>query len=80
MSDAMRAVGDDEPVMIAWKAHKETPDFANSKKWAAFPEHLDGSLWALFSAGFSAGQSTTRPRAQPKCLMRRCLMLCVYRS
>lgn len=50
----MRALQEDHPLMIAWKKHQESDDFANSKKWAAYPEHLQGSLWALFMAGWKA--------------------------
>lgn len=51
---------EDHPLMIAWKAHQETDEFTNSKKWAAHPEHLQGSLWALFMAGFFAGVAQGR--------------------
>lgn len=44
----------DHPLMIAWSAYRATPDFANTKRWAAHPEHVDGSLWAAFVAGFNA--------------------------
>lgn len=68
-----RQVGDDEPLMIAWKAFQATEEFANAKRWAqqlqvtvAYgPEvqvqhpHLEGSLWAMFMNGFLAGQRTT---------------------
>jgi len=55
MSEIMSAVPEDHPLMRAWKAHQATADFANSKHWATVPEHLQGSLWALFMAGFNAG-------------------------
>lgn len=45
----------DHPLMKAWEAYKATPDFGNSKQWAAHPEHLLGSLWAVFNAGWNAG-------------------------
>ncbi len=51
MSDAMRAVGDNEPVMTDWKQYKESPEYANTRKWAQLAHHVDGSLWAAFSAG-----------------------------
>ena len=44
----------DHPLMVAWTTHQATGDFANSKYWAAYPEHLQGSLWALFMAGWMA--------------------------
>lgn len=55
MSDVMSAVPEDHPLMRAWKVHQATADFTNSKRWAVFPEHLQGSFWALFAAGFHAG-------------------------
>lgn len=51
----MTPVPDDHPLQIAWKAYRETEDFDNAEKWAASPEHLIGSLWAMFAAGFNAG-------------------------
>jgi hypothetical protein len=47
--------------MKAWKAYAETDDFANSKKWAAQPQHVDGSLWAAFLQGWL--QATERAAA-----------------
>lgn len=44
----------DHPLMVAWQAHQATGDFANGKHWAAHPEHLQGSLWALFMEGWMA--------------------------
>jgi hypothetical protein len=51
---AMTVVPDNDPLMRAWNEFKQTEEFANAKKWASHPEHLDGSLWALFDAGFRA--------------------------
>jgi hypothetical protein len=42
----------DHPLMKAWKAYQQTAEFANTKKWAAHPEHVDGSLWAAFMQGW----------------------------
>lgn len=62
MDDA-RPVRDDEPVMIAWKAYQATPEFVNTMKWARTLRlegrelsnpYLDGSVWAVFVAGFLA--------------------------
>ena len=47
----------DHPLMRAWNAHKVTPEYANSKSWAQHAEHVEGSLWALFMAGWTAAQS-----------------------
>jgi hypothetical protein len=56
---ASTPVPKDHPLMKAWEAHKATEDFSNSRKWALHEEHLDGSLWALFSAGWQAAQPDT---------------------
>jgi hypothetical protein len=53
MSDLMRVCKPTEPVMVAWKEYQGTGDFANSKKWAIHTEHVQGSIWAAFSAGFA---------------------------
>lgn len=54
MGQPMTKCPDDHPLMIAWEAYQRTDDFENAKKWATFPEHLQGSLWGLFMAGFNA--------------------------
>jgi hypothetical protein len=43
-----------DPLMIAWAQFQATDDFQNAQRWAAHPEHLQGSLWAVFMAGFKA--------------------------
>lgn len=58
--NAERMVGQDEPLMIAWNAYKATEDYANSRKWAEYKEHLDGSLWAVFCAGYAARDEEIR--------------------
>lgn len=40
--------------MVAWEAYKATEEYANTKQWAAYPEHVDGSLWAAFDRGYAA--------------------------
>jgi hypothetical protein len=49
---AMRACVPNEPVMVAWSEYKKSEDYANSKKWAAWPARIDSSLWAAFAEGF----------------------------
>jgi hypothetical protein len=70
MSDVMQALPKDSPIMKAWDEYVASPEFANSKRWAeaitvvakddqqvvAHP-HLEGSLWAAFTAGIRAGQT-----------------------
>jgi hypothetical protein len=46
----------DHPLMRAWNAHKATPEYANSVSWAQHAEHVEGSMWALFMAGWTAAQ------------------------
>ena len=41
-----------DPLMKTWEAFKQSPAYVNAKTWAADPNHLEGSLWALYSAGF----------------------------
>lgn len=52
MSNAMTALPKDHPLIRAWEAYKATDEYANTRKWAAHDEHVDGSLWASFMAGF----------------------------
>ena len=42
------------PLMHAWEAYKEFGEFKNTRRWAVDRDHVDGSLWAAFSAGFRA--------------------------
>lgn len=50
-------VSADHPMLIAWEQYKQTSDYANTKKWAAHDEHVDGSLWASFVQGYNAALS-----------------------
>jgi hypothetical protein len=50
----MAQVPDKHPLKQAWDAYQNTDDFANTKKWARDPEHLQGSLWAIFLMGWTA--------------------------
>ena len=54
MSDVMQAVQKDAPVMVAWNNYKSCDEFKNTRKWALHEEHVEGSLWAAFYAGFFA--------------------------
>lgn len=58
--NAERMVGQDEPLMIAWNAYKATEEYANSRQWAEYKAHLDGSLWAAFCAGYAARDDELR--------------------
>jgi len=48
-----QAVPATAPVMIAWEAYKQSPAYANSRKWAQREDAVDGSMWAAFSTGFN---------------------------
>lgn len=49
----------DSPLMKAWQAYKQTPEYANTRKWALDERHVDGSLWAAFSEGFRLASAPT---------------------
>lgn len=51
------AVSADDPRMIAWAQYKHSNEYENSKRWAVFPQHVEGSMWAAFIAGFEAAQA-----------------------
>lgn len=52
---AQMPVPKDHPLMLEWNAYKLTESYANTRRWAGLPEHVDGSLWAAFEAGFKSG-------------------------
>lgn len=52
----MQVVPGDDPLRVAWDKYKASDRYKTTKKWAAQEEHLEGSLWAVFSAGFSAAE------------------------
>jgi len=54
MSDAMRPVPDNDPGKMAWEEWKQTDDYANTRKWALHPTHVDGSLWHAYWSGYQA--------------------------
>lgn len=51
------------PALLAWEEHKRTEEYENSKRWALTPEHVEGSLWALFYAGWNAARAEARSDA-----------------
>jgi hypothetical protein len=62
------ALPEDDLRIKAFDSYKQTEDYANAKKWASFPEHVDGSLWAAFIAGYQALYkeiTTARKEAKP---------------
>lgn len=59
----MAPVPKDDPLMIAWEAYTATDKYANTKRWAIHPEHVEGSLWAAFMEGFKAALPTGGERS-----------------
>lgn len=51
---AMSEMSMTHPLRAAWEQYKQTAEYQNTRKWAAHPEHLDGSLWGVWMAGFQA--------------------------
>lgn len=47
----------DAPLIVIWEKFKTTPEFENARKWALHSEHLNGSLWSVFAAGWLARES-----------------------
>lgn len=60
---AMTPCPSDDPRMIAWTAYKATEEFSSTRKWAGYPQHVEGSLWAAFIEGFAAAASAARAAA-----------------
>lgn len=79
MSD-MTPVPKNHPLMIAWEAHKATPEYENSLKWAMtlsledrgsgvqaiMHPHTEGSMWACFLAGWQAKGGAPSSVPQPQ--------------
>jgi cation transport regulator ChaB len=42
------------PLRAAWEQYKQTDEYKNTRKWAAHPEHLEGSMWGVWLAAFNA--------------------------
>jgi len=63
-SRVMRQLPEDDPLMIAWKEYKQLPRYGTTRKWALHEKHVDGSLWAAFSAGYIAARQP--PESQRK--------------
>ena len=58
--DLMTDVPSTDPMMVAWESYRASANYANTRKWATKDRHVDGSLWAAFCEGWSAGRSETR--------------------
>ena len=55
-TEAMGEVPLSDPMRAAWERYKLTDMYANSRKWAAHEEHVDGSMWAAFVEGYRTAQ------------------------
>jgi len=62
MSDLMAPCSEDDPRMVAWKVYEATEEYAKTRRWALFNEHVDGSLWAAFIAGFDAARAAEKEK------------------
>lgn len=54
MSGGMSEMPMSHPLRAAWEQYKQTEDYKNTSKWAKQPEHLEGSLWGVWLAAYSA--------------------------
>lgn len=61
MTDVSGKLPDDHPMMVAWRAFQQTPDYENSCRWAADDAARAGSMWHMFSTGWTAALSALRP-------------------
>ena len=61
----MKALPENDPIMISWNKYKATDQFANTKKWAVYPEHVEGSLWAAYLQGRNDALSGLEASAPP---------------
>ena len=53
MTPTMTPVSRGSPLWKAWEAYKQSDEYANTRRWALYAEHVDGSLWAAFERGFA---------------------------
>lgn len=54
MSKVMAEIPVGSPLRDAWEEYKQGEDYQNTRRWALHEEHVDGSLWAAFMAGYIA--------------------------
>ena len=57
VSETMSEVPRDDPLRVAWEKYKTTPAYDNTRKWAIHDDHVDGSLWAAFEAGYHSAKA-----------------------
>lgn len=61
------ALPKDHPAIIAWEAYRASPEYANSRQWAA-TQHVDGSMWAAFYQGFISASASAAIDPSPSML------------
>lgn len=54
MSDAMTPCDPNDPMLIAFNQWKEAERYPICRQWALNPQHVDGSLWEAFTAGYNS--------------------------
>lgn len=56
MSNVQTEMPEDHPMRVAFEAYRSTESYANTFRWAEYPQHRTGSLWAAFNAGYEAAK------------------------
>ena len=50
--DQQTPVSQGDPLWEAWLLYEKSESYRNTRKWALHDQHVDGSLWAAFMAGW----------------------------
>ena len=50
---------DGNDVLAAWHDYRKTESYKTAKEWASYKNHIDGSFWTIFYAGFCAGANVS---------------------
>ena len=61
--DAQAEVPKTHPMRAAWDGYMKDEEYANTRKWAAHEQHVDGSLWAAFCKGWEADKEGAGARS-----------------
>jgi hypothetical protein len=59
------ALPKNDPMMIAWESYVSLAEYKNTRSWAKHDEHVDGSLWAAFVAGWKASEAEAASSKTP---------------
>lgn len=60
MAKSASPLPSDHPLFLAWEEYRKTEDYVQTRAWAERREHLTGSLWAVFVAGWEAKEQHDR--------------------